>query len=143
MLKSGVPADFKPHSARAAGGALLKTKGWSDDAIMDRMRLRSKYIYKKHYKRTARPVAKYAHPRAEPTGLQLDASDPSLAGSPLAAGSAGDYMPLSPVTALCPVVHSPPPATSPTPPAPPSPPAVRRSGRRARASESRTALVAT
>ena len=27
MLKSGVPADFKPHSARAAGGALLKTKG--------------------------------------------------------------------------------------------------------------------
>ena len=143
MLKSGVPADFKAHSARAAGGALLKTKGFSDDAIMDRMRLRSKYIYKKHYKRTARPVAEYAHPRAEPAGLQLDASDPSLAGSPLAAGSAGDYMPLPPVTALCPVVHSPPPATSPTPPAPPSPPAVRRSGRRARASESRTALAAT
>jgi hypothetical protein len=54
MAAVGVAGDFKGHSARAAGMAALKAQGWYDDSIMDRARLRSKYIYRKHYKRGVR-----------------------------------------------------------------------------------------
>ena len=67
MVLAGVPGDFKPHSGRAAGMAWLKAKGWTDDSIMDRANLRSKYIYRRHYKRGARPVATLVHPTAEPS----------------------------------------------------------------------------
>jgi hypothetical protein len=128
MLASGVPADFKAHSARAAGGALLKVKGASDDAIMDRMRLRSKYIYKKHYKRDARPVAEHHHPRAAPISPveelsvssidSLDSpSSPLLAGYTLLQGSAGGEED---------DIGSGVGFASPVPPSPPSTPAVIR-----------------
>ena len=128
MLASGVPADFKAHSARAAGGALLKVKGASDDAIMDRMRLRSKYIYKKHYKRDARPVAEHRHPRAAPVSpvgemsvSSIDSLDgpssPRLAGYTLLQGSAGgEDADVGSALGF----------TSPVPPSPPSTPAVIR-----------------
>ena len=74
MTNSGVPSDFNPHSARSAGGALLEVQGRSDDAIMDCMRLRSKYIYRKHYKRGTSPVATMIHPVAVSAAVSASAS---------------------------------------------------------------------
>jgi hypothetical protein len=84
MAAAGVAGDFKGHSARAAGMAALKAQGWSDDSIMDRARLRSKYIYRKHYKRGVRDgvVSAGTHPAA-------DVSPPRVA-SPPNVNSSGD-----------------------------------------------------
>lgn len=78
MALAGVPLDFKPHSARSAGSALLKSKGLPDDDIMDLMRLRSKYIYRKHYKRGARLVATMMHPVAVAAATSPVAADPDV-----------------------------------------------------------------
>ena len=93
MAAVGVAGDFKGHSARVAGMAALKAQGWSDDIIMDRARLRSKYIYRKHYKRGVRGGVVFAgtHPAA-------DVSPPRVASS------GGD---VSPVTVASPAVASP------------------------------------
>ena len=89
MLLAGVPADFKAHSARSAGGALQKARGQSDDDIMDLMRLRSKYIYRKHYKRGARPVATMRHPVAvaATTSSVLASPDRTSSDRPIQVGS--------------------------------------------------------
>ncbi|MDA8639378.1 hypothetical protein N9L31_00245 [bacterium] len=117
MRAAGVPLDFNSHSARAAGGALLKRKGFDDDTIMDRMRLRSKYIYRKHYKRDSRPVATLRHPVAVSASLAATYSGERS----LVEGSAG----VDPTANAVPISPTPSPVQ---PTASPSP-ALRRSTR--------------
>jgi hypothetical protein len=53
MTESGIPADFLPHSARHAGQAYMKSKGFSDDETMDRANMSAR-TYVTHYRRRIR-----------------------------------------------------------------------------------------
>jgi hypothetical protein len=48
MAMSGIPLDFKPHSARHAGMEAGKAQGWSDEDLCARANM-SMGTYKAHY----------------------------------------------------------------------------------------------
>ena len=53
MTAAGIPSDFLPHSARAAGQAHLKSQGYSDDDVMARANMSAR-TYVQHYRRRIR-----------------------------------------------------------------------------------------
>eukprot|EP01050_Picozoa_sp_SAG11_P020842 SAG11_NODE_3590_length_2350_cov_7.443803_3_plen_331_part_01 len=94
-----------------AGGALLKRKGFDDDTIMDRMRLRSKYIYRKHYKRDSRPVATLRHPVAVSASLAATYSgERSLVEGSTGVDPTANAVPISPTPSPVQPAASPSPA---------------------------------
>jgi hypothetical protein len=55
MAEAGIPPEFRPHSARHAGQALLKSKGTADADVMARANM-SQRTYVTHYMRQIRRV---------------------------------------------------------------------------------------
>ena len=53
MKEAGVPEDFLPHSARAAGMAFHKKGGYTEDMVLARANMSSR-TYKLHYERQIR-----------------------------------------------------------------------------------------
>ena len=56
MKQAGIPPEFRPHSARHAGQALLKSQGTADADVMARANM-SQRTYVLHYMRQIRRVA--------------------------------------------------------------------------------------
>lgn len=56
MQNAGIPDEFLPHSARHAGQAYLKGKGYSDDDVMSRANMSAR-TYLTHYRRRVRRSA--------------------------------------------------------------------------------------